>query len=93
MYHFQFLILGMPCRFAIDCRFYSRRLWTSTECVYCVMIVLISLNAFLIIVTGSFTLVSRIFIDGMCVVAHAPATKTMIGAMVHLFVVMLLMSG
>lgn len=85
----------MPCRFAIDCRFCSHRLWTSIECVYCVVIVLISLNAFKkkIIVTRSFTLVSRIFIDGMYVVAHALATKTMIGAMVHPFVVMLLISG
>jgi hypothetical protein len=48
---------------------------------------------FLIFVTWSFILVSIIFNDGLCVMAHAPASKTMIGVMVHSFVVALLTSG
>ena len=37
--------------------------------------------------------VSKLFIDGMCVVALAPATKTMSGTMFHPLAMMLLMSG
>ena len=38
-------------------------------------------------------IVSKCFIDGMCVVALAPATITMSGATFHPLVIMLLMSG
>lgn len=47
------------------------------ECAYCVTIVLICLNVFLNFVTRSFSLVSKLFIDG--IVALVFATKTMIG--------------
>ena len=38
-------------------------------------------------------IVSKCFIDGMCVVALAPATNAMSGATFHPLVIMLLMSG
>ena len=71
------------------------QLWTygSLECAYCVTIMLICLKVLLIFIIESLLLVSKLFINGMCVVALAPATKTMSGAMFHPLVVMLLMSG
>ena len=41
---------------------------------------LICWNVFFIFMRGSLNFVSRFFIDGMCVVALAPATSTMSGA-------------
>ena len=38
-------------------------------------------------------IVSKCFIDGMCVVALAPATNAISGATFHPLVIMLLMSG
>ena len=49
-------------------RFSSLRLWTSIECAYCVAIMLICLNVLLIFITRSLSFVSKLFIDGMCVV-------------------------
>ena len=49
------------------------------------------LNVLLIFVIGIVGFVSKLFIDGMCVVALAPTTKIIIWAMVHPLVVMLLM--
>lgn len=66
----------VPWRSVIGCRFPSLLLWISTECAYCVAMMLICLNVFLIFVLGSLSLVSKLFIDGMCVVALAPAAKT-----------------
>ena len=66
-------------------------LWGATSSFYH-LIVLICLNVFLIVVIGSFSFVSKPFIDGMCVVALAPTTRTMSGATFHLLV-MMLMSG
>jgi hypothetical protein len=43
-----------------------------------------------IFVTRSSGLVSKLFIDGICVLALSPATKTTSGATVHSLVVMLL---
>ena len=43
--------------------------------------------------TRDFSLVAKLFIDGMRVVALAHAIKTMNGATLHPLVVMLLMSG
>lgn len=63
------------------------------ECAYCVGIVLICLNALLTFVIGSFSLVSKLFIDGMCIVALELAIKIMSGVTVHPLVVMLLISG
>ena len=54
---------------------------------------LICWNVFFIFVRGSSSIVSRFFIDGMCVVALALATNTMSGATFHPLVIMLLMSG
>jgi hypothetical protein len=48
---------------------------------------LICLKVLLIFIIESLGLVSKLFIDGMCVVALAPATKTMSGATFHLVVV------
>ena len=44
------------------------------ECAYCVAIVLNRLYVFLIFVNS---FISKLFIDGMCVMALAHATKTM----------------
>ena len=63
------------------------------ECAYCVAIMLICLNVFLIFVIGSVNVVSNLFVDGICVVPLAPTTGTMSGATFQLFVVMLFMSG
>ena len=54
---------------------------------------LICWNVFLIFIKGSLSVVSKFFIDGMCVVVLAPATSTMTGATFHPIVRMLLMSG
>ena len=48
---------------------------------------------FLIFMRGSISVVSRFFIDGICVVALVPATNTTSGATFHPLVIMLLMSG
>lgn len=63
------------------------------EHAYCVVVALICLNVLLIFVTRFIRFVSKPFIDGICVVALVPATKTTSGAMFHPFVMMLLMSG
>ena len=42
---------------------------------------------------GSLSVVSKFFIDGMCVVALAPTINTMSGATCHPFEMILLMSG
>ena len=55
-------------RSLIVCRFSSLRLWTNMECAYCVAIMLICLNVFLIFVIGIVNVVSSFFIDGICVV-------------------------
>jgi hypothetical protein len=60
-------------------------------CAYGVANVFICLNVLLIFVIGIVGFVSKLFIDGMCVVALAPTTKIIIWAMVHPLVVMLLM--
>jgi hypothetical protein len=54
---------------------------------------LICLNVLLIFMIGSLSIVSKFFIDGMCVMALAFATNTMSGATFHPRVMMLLMSG
>lgn len=56
------------------------------------MLVFICLNVLLVFVIGIFGFASKLFIDGMCVVALAPMIKIIIWAMVHPLVVMLLMS-
>ena len=73
--------------------FSSLHLWTSIECAYCVAIMLICWNVFFIFMRGSLSIVYRVCIDGMCVVALAPATSTMSGATFQPLVIMLLMSG
>jgi hypothetical protein len=75
----------------IDCLSSSPCLWTSIECAYCVAIMLICWNVFFNFMRGSLSIVSRFFIDGMCVVALAPATNTMSGATFHPLVIMLMM--
>ena len=54
---------------------------------------LICLNVSLIFVIGSLSVVSCIFIDGICVVTLAPVTNTMSGATFQPFAMMLSMSG
>ena len=60
---------------------------------YCVVVVLICLNVLLTFVTRFIHFVSKLFIDGICVVALVSATKTTSGVMFHPFIMMLLMSG
>jgi hypothetical protein len=54
---------------------------------------LICLNVLLIFMIGSLSIVSSLFIIGMCVVALAPTTNTMSRATSHPLAMMLLMSG
>jgi hypothetical protein len=63
------------------------------ECAYCVAIMLICLNVFLIFMIRSVSVVPSFFIDGICVVPLAPAISTMGGATFQPFVMMLFMSG
>ena len=63
------------------------------ECAYCVAIMLICLNVFLIFVMGIVNVDSSFFIDGICVVPLAPATSTISGATFQPFAMMLSMSG
>ena len=77
----------------MDSLFSSLCLGISIECACCIGIMLISLNVILIFMVGSLSFVSMFFIDRMCVVALAHATKSMSGATFHPLVVMLLMSG
>ena len=77
----------------IGCLFSSLRLWTCIECAYCVAIMLICLNVLLIFMIGSLSILFSLFIDGMCVVALAPAANTMSGVTFHPLAMMLLMSG
>ena len=51
---------------------------------------LICWNVFFIFIKGSLSVVSKFLIDGMCVVAPAPATSTMTWATFHPIVMMLL---
>jgi hypothetical protein len=66
---------------------------TSIECAYCMPVILICSNVFLIFVVGSSSFVSKFFKYGMHVMALALATKAMSWATFHPIVVMLLMSG
>ena len=59
----------------------------------CIAMVLISLKVCLICFSGFLSFSSRIFIDGMCVVALAPAVMTINGSTFHPLLVMLSMSG
>jgi uncharacterized membrane protein len=81
------------CRYEIGCLFSSLLSWINIECAYCMAIMLICLNAFLIFVVGSLNLVSSAFIDVMCVVALAPTTITISDATFHPLPTTLLMSG
>lgn len=62
-------------------------------CILCNDYVFFRLNVLLIFVIGIFNFASKILNDGICVVALAPAVKTMSGTMYHPLDVMLLMSG
>ena len=77
----------------IGCRFSSLCLWTSIECAYCEAIMFICLNVIFIFAMGIFSFVSKLFIDGICFVALALATRTISGVTFHPLVVILLMSG
>ena len=57
------------------------------------MIILICLNVFFIFVVGIFSFDSSSFIEGMRVVALAPAASTISGATFHPFAMRLVMSG
>jgi hypothetical protein len=54
---------------------------------------IICLNVFFIFAMGVFSFVSKLFIDGTCVMTLARATRIISGAMIHHLVVILLMSG
>ena len=49
----------------IGCLFSIRLLWINIECAYCMAIMLICLNVFLICDVGSLSFVSSSFIEGM----------------------------
>jgi hypothetical protein len=74
------------------CLFSSLLLWTSMACAYCVAIMLVCLHVLFVFVTGCFILVSKFFIDRICEVALAPASKTMTRAIFHPLIAMLFMS-
>jgi hypothetical protein len=64
------------------------------ECAYCVAIMLICLYvSFIFVILGSLSVDFSVFIDGIWVVPHAPATGTMSGATFQPFAMMLSMSG
>jgi hypothetical protein len=77
----------------MGCQFYSLCLWTSTECAYYVTIMLSCLNVLLIFMIGNLSIFSSLFIDGMCVVALAPAIIIISEATFHPLVMMLLTRG
>jgi len=60
---------------------------------YCIAMVLIFLKVFLMVAMGILSLCSRIFIDGMWVVARAPAVMTISGSIFHPLMAMLSISG
>ena len=55
---------------------------------YCIAMVLISLKICLIVFSGILSFSSRIFIEGMCMVALAPAVMTINGSTFHPLLVM-----
>ena len=60
---------------------------------YCIAMVLIFLKVFLMVAMGILSLCSRIFIDGMWVVARASAVMTISGSIFHPLMAMLSISG
>ena len=59
----------------------------------CIAMVLVSLKVCLKVFSGILNFSSKIFIEGMCVVALAPAMMTINGSTFHPLLVMLSMSG
>ena len=59
----------------------------------CIVMVFILLKVCLIVFSGILNFSSRIFIDGMCVVALAPTVMTINGSTFHPLLVMLSKSG
>ena len=59
----------------------------------CIAMVLISLKVCLIVFLGTLNFSSKIFIEGMCAVALAPAVMTINGSTFHLLLAMLSISG
>ena len=60
---------------------------------YCIAIVLMFLEVFLMVTIGILKLVSSDFIDGMCAVALAPALMTIRGSVFHPLAAILAISG
>ena len=60
---------------------------------YCIAILLIFLKVFLMVTIGILRLFSSIFIDGMWVIAQAPAVMTMSGSIFHPLEAILSISG
>ena len=77
----------------MGCLFSILLLWSYIECAYCVAIMLICLNVFLICDVGSLSFVSNSVIEGMWVVALAPDASTMSGVAFHPLALILFMSG
>ena len=73
--------------------FSIRLLCKRMELAYCMAIVLISLNVWLIDVSGIWNIVYICFLEGMCVVPLAPAEMTISGSTFHPCCVMLSISG
>lgn len=62
------------------------------ECAHSMANVLMCLNIFFMFVIGSFSFISRLLINGICVVALVLDVKTMSGATFYPHVMMLLTS-
>ena len=77
----------------MGCLFSRRLLWIKIECAYCIASMLICRNVLLICGMGSLSCVSKVFIEGIWVVALAPEAKTMSGATIHPLLVRSSMSG
>ena len=72
--------------------FSSLLLYRIIDIACCIAIVLISVKVCLIVFSGILNFSSKIFIEGMCVVALAPAMMRISGSTFHPLLVMLSIS-
>ena len=73
--------------------FSSLLLWRGIDMAYFIAILLMFLKVFLMVGIGILNLFSRTFIDGICVVALAPAVITISGSTFHPLATILSISG
>ncbi|KAG0597390.1 hypothetical protein M758_UG334300 [Ceratodon purpureus] len=72
---------------------YILLLWRRIDMAYCMAIVFMFLKVFLMVGKGILKLSTSSFIDGMCVVALAPAVMTIGGSTFHPLAVILAING